>query len=796
MDELTKEDNAFLEALVRQHGSASATVLPMLQDIHARYRYLPENIIKTLAQRTGISLAQWTGVMTFYPHFRLRPAGKHRIRLCHGTACHVKGAPVLQEALERLLKVPAGDDTDPDRRFTIEKAACLGCCTLAPVMQIDEVTYGRVTLDQLPGILDDFAKHPARRDGSHVGDASIPVGEGVEIRIGLGSCCQARGSAAVWAAFEQAIAKGGYSATLKRVGCVGMCSRTPLVEIALPGRASTLYVRVTASDAEGILQRHLIPPSSWRRCSGTARRWVDRFLTDGAAHLQAVPLSEDDPDGARQFREGQARLATESLPLNDPLAVSDYERSGGFEALKQCLERSSPQSIIGTIEESGLRGRGGAGYPTGRKWRMVHAQPAAEKVIILNGDEGDPGAFMDRMLLESCPYRVIEGLLIAAYAVGATEGVAYIRAEYPLAVKRFTEAVAECEKQGWIGRDIGGKPGFNFALRLIQGAGAFVCGEESAMLASIEGRRGTPHLRPPYPAERGLWGKPTLVNNVETLTLVPWIIRNGAPAFRQWGTANSPGTKVFALAGKVKHGGLIEVPMGITVRRVVEELGGGVQTGQIFKAVQIGGPSGGCLSAGMADIRVDYEDLTVAGAIMGSGGLVVLDDRDCMVDMARYFLEFTQDQSCGKCAFCRIGTRRMLEILERLCRGEGHSSDLDQLADLAEHVKRGSLCGLGKTAPNPVLTTLKYFREEYDAHLRGYCPAGRCRALIRFDIGEKCIGCTLCAQHCPVKAIPQAPYQRHRIDDATCVRCGVCRDICPEKAVVVQPLRIKEMADG
>jgi len=402
--------------------------------------------------------------------------------------------------------------------------------------------------------------------------------------------------------------------------------------------------------------------------------------------------------------------------------------------------------------------------------------------VVCNGDEGDPGAFMDRMLMESYPFRIIEGMAIAARCVGATEGILYIRAEYPLAVKRVTEAIRVCTERGLLGDRIMDSD-LSLRLRIVPGAGAFVCGEETAMIASIEGRRGMPHLRPPYPAAKGLWGRPTLINNVETYAVVPWIIRNGGQAFASVGTGSSRGTKVFALAGKVARGGLIEVPMGISIRQIVEEIGGGIAGGLRFKAVQVGGPSGGCIPAELGHLSVDYETLTEAGAMMGSGGLVVLDETDCIVDIARYFLQFTQNQSCGKCTFCRIGTRRMLEILDRICQGQGQADDLDQLEQLAHDVQQGSLCGLGKTAPKPVLSSLRYFREEYQAHLDGRCPAGRCRALIRYTITDDCIGCTLCAQHCPADAIAWQPYEKHQIDPVKCVRCGTCKAVCPSDAV-------------
>jgi len=540
--------------------------------------------------------------------------------------------------------------------------------------------------------------------------------------------------------------------------------------------------------------------------------------------VQRFSMSKRDP-GVRAFLDKQVHIATEHFGQLDPVDLDEYLAHGGFSALAKCLGLSStgfqpvnvgqasslpaeptaaaagkmpalldrqdacptiaPSDLIETIEKSGLRGRGGAGFPSGQKWRVVSQQPGDTKYVICNGDEGDPGAFMDRMILESFPFRIIEGMAIAAVAIGAHEGVFYIRHEYPLAVKRVRAALAELEQRGWLGEKL---LGANYPLKLtvFEGAGAFVCGEETALIASVEGGRGMPRLRPPFPAQSGLWGKPTLINNVETLALVPWIVRHGAEKFAAIGTAKSKGTKVFALAGKIQRGGLIEVPMGTTIREIVEEIGGGAAAGRRFKAVQIGGPSGGCVPARLADTPVDYESLREVGAIMGSGGLVVLDDSSCMVDIARYFLQFTQDQSCGKCTFCRIGTKRMLDILQRLCAGKATRPHLDQLERLALQVGAGSLCGLGKTAPNPVLSTLRYFRDEYEAHVAGRCPAGKCTALIHYRVTADCTGCTLCAQACPVDAIPMMPYARHEIDDAKCTRCDTCRVVCPHGAIEVK----------
>ncbi len=778
-------DLTFVDQTVARYGTRSDAVIPILQAIQAQYRYLPQEALKRVCDLTEITPAAITGVATFYTQFRHRPVGRHIIKVCHGTACHVKGSGLVQDALERQLKIDKGDDTDREGLFTIEKIACLGCCTLAPVVQIDGITYGHVAPVSVGEVLADFLQQKQNAGAKQTALPEMPAGQCGEIRIGLGSCCTAQGSGKVYQAVEQVLAESGAPAVLKRVGCVGMCHQTPLVELVAPGGSTKLFSRVTADDAADIVLKHFKPKGLRRRLIYAATHWLDRLASDEkgdsiASH--AIDL-RDPPVCA--FLGRQKHVATEYCGQIDPTNLDEYIHHGGFSALRRCLEELSPKSIINEIQTSGLRGRGGAGFSTGTKWAKVREAQADTKYVICNGDEGDPGAFMDRMLLESFPYRIIEGMAIAALAVGANEGLFYIRAEYPLAVKRITEAIEHCRRRGILGDNISGS-NFRLHLAIKEGAGAFVCGEETALLASIEGRRGMPRLRPPFPAECGLWGKPTLVNNVETYALVPWIMRHGAAEFAKLGTDSSKGTKVFALAGKIRRGGLIEVPMGITIREVVEEIGGGVAGDRVFKAVQVGGPSGGCIPASLADTRIDYEALAEVGAIMGSGGLVVLDDSDCMVDIARYFLRFTQDQSCGKCTLCRIGTRRMLDILDRICTGKGKKDDLKELHDLAVTISAGSICGLGRTAPNPVLSTLHYFRDEYEAHLAGRCPAGRCKDLIAYRITDDCIGCTLCAQHCPVDAIPMTPYEKHAIDQEKCTRCDTCRQICPVKAVVVE----------
>ena len=783
---MTLVDVTFVDGLVERIGRGPERTIPILQAIQGHYGWLPPEALERVCAVTEITAARIAGVSTFYMQFRHRPMGKHCIRVCDGTACHVKGAEAVKDAVGRHLGLAPGQDTDRDGVFTVERVACLGCCTLAPVVQIDNVTYGHLTPDTVPRILHDFLElQKARKHRAKGPHAFHPAdGEG-EIRLGLGSCCVARGSGKVQQALEEALAATGVRARIKRVGCVGMCYQTPLVEVVRPGQPSALYARVEPGDARAIVLRHFQPRGLARRIGGAVSGLLDRILTDETwGPVARYPVNVRDPAVAT-FLDPQKYIATEHRGHLDPTDLEEYIQGGGFVALRKAIEELTPQQVIEQVAASGLRGRGGAGYPTGTKWAQVRAAEGAKKYVVCNGDEGDPGAFMDRMIMESYPYRMLEGMMIAACAVGASEGYLYIRAEYPLAVERVGEAIDRLRGKGLLGPDALG-PGKGLDFHIMQGAGAFVCGEETALLASIEGRRGMPRLRPPYPAQSGLHGLPTLVNNVETYATVPWVLRNGPDALAALGTGRSKGTKVFALAGKVARGGLIEVPMGITLRRIVEEIGGGIAEGRRFKAVQVGGPSGGCIPAEHSDVPVDYEALAEAGAIMGSGGLVVLDDSDCMVEIARYFLQFTQDQSCGRCTFCRIGTRRMLDIMDRLCAGEGRRDDLDKLDELAHLVKQGSLCGLGKTAPNPVLTTLRYFRDEYEAHLSKRCPAGRCKALIKYVVTDKCIGCTICSQHCPADAIEFRPYRQQEIDPAKCIRCDTCRQLCPAEAIVVE----------
>lgn len=788
-----------MDSIVRQLGRSPDVVIPILQAIQKHYRYLPGEALQRVCEITEITPARITGVATFYTQFRHRPAGLHTIRVCMGTACHVQGASAVYDGLCRHLDIPddserlqtpdtaLGDiDTDADGIFTIEKVACLGCCSLAPVMQIDDVTFGHLTGDTTGEAVRDFLRLQERRKADRKAPRPIPAGaEAGQIRISLDTCCIARGCGDVYTALQDALVETGAKAEIKRVGCTGMSYMNPLITVAMPGRPDALYARVKPEDAKAIVLRHFRPGRITRKIKSAASRILENILTDEAWPPVTRYLTDVQDPIISLFADPQKRIATEHSGQADPTDLDEYLAGGGFEALKKCLGELTSEQVIDEIRRSGLRGRGGAGYLTGLKWLHVRQAGGEKKYVVCNGDEGDPGAFMDRMLLESQPYRVIEGVAIAAYAAGADEGYLYIRDEYPMAVGRISEAIRQCRQRGFLGDD-SCRTGKSLHLHVVRGAGAFVCGEETALLASIEGRRGMPRPRPPYPARSGLWGRPTLVNNAETFSLVPWIMRNGADAFASLGTGGSKGAKVFALAGKIVRGGLVELPMGITIRRIVEEIGGGIIDGKRFKAVQIGGPSGGCIPAELADTPIDYESLTDVGAFMGSGGMVVLDESDCMVDIARYFLEFTQDQSCGRCSFCRIGTRRMLDILNRICAGDGQAGDLEKLEHLAAAVTKSSLCGLGKSAPNPVISTLRYFRDEYEAHLAGSCPAGVCRDLIKYVITDDCIGCTLCAQHCPADAITMKPHEKHEIDAEKCIRCGTCMRVCRSDAIKVE----------
>ena len=591
------------------------------------------------------------------------------------------------------------------------------------------------------------------------------------ITICGGTGCRVLGSEKLSEAFREEFDRQNIQATLdfdiKTTGCHGFCEQGPLVVIRPSG---IMYAHVAAKDVPEIVERTII-----------GGEIIDRLLYMDPQSGEKIEHEQDVP-----FYQFQQRVILDLNGLIDPQKIEEYIAEGGYTALQTVLSTMPPEQVIDEIKASGLRGRGGAGFPTGYKWELCKNQPGDVKYIICNADEGDPGAYMDRSIMEGNPHRVLEGMIIGAYAIGAQTGYVYIRNEYPLAVKHLREAIAQAESNGFLGRNIL-KSGFDFSVGIKLGSGAFVCGEETALIASIEGRVGEPRPRPPFPAEKGLWGKPTNINNVKSWASVPIIITRGADWFANIGTGTSTGTMIFSLVGNINNTGLVEVPMGISLRDLIYNIGGGIPNGKEFKAAQIGGPSGGCIPAEHLDVHIDYESLSALGAIMGSGGLVVADEDVCMVDFARYFMTFTQEESCGKCVPCRVGTKAMLSTLERICNGEGKPGDVEYLIELGEEIKRASLCGLGQTAPNPVLSTIRYFRQEYEAHIIDEtCPSKVCKGLITYSvIPENCTGCMVCLRDCPENAISGEKQKPHQIDVNLCTRCGMCKSVCKFDAIMV-----------
>jgi len=791
-----------LDPLIEKYRGVKGNLIPLLQGVQSIYGYIPRGAFIRLSEETGLALNDMYGVATFYSQFRLKPVGRHIIQVCHGTACHVLKAKNITKTLEGLLHVKNGETTE-DGMFTLESVSCVGCCSLAPVIVRDGEYYGHVTdksvlevikkavvvIDgklyedltdkSLIEVIEKIGKNdkttgiPAEKPqqtqilpgpGILVIAPSKEKTNGTRVLVGLGSCGIAAGARKTYAKIQEMRRAQNLDFELKQTGCIGSCYREPLVEV-FDDRGRHLYGHVDEEKAFEIVERHV-----------KGKTPIQDYLVRSDLRVTA-----DDPFFARQVR-----IALRNCGTIDPENIQEYESRGGYQAVRKITEEKIPElEVIKTISDSGLRGRGGGGFPTGLKWKIAHTFESREKHVVCNADEGDPGAFMDRSLAEGDPHAVIEGMIIAAYSIKATGGVIYCRAEYPLAIKRLNIALDQARAQGYLGKNLMGVKGFDFDIALREGAGAFVCGEETALLTSIEGNRGMPHFRPPFPAESGLWENPTIINNVETFSNVPWIIVNGAETFARHGTENSKGTKVFALAGKINRGGMVEVPMGMSIRDIVFEIGGGIQGGKGFKAVQLGGPSGGCIPAALADVEIDYDSVSRTGAIMGSGGLVVMDDTTCMVDIARFFVEFTQKESCGKCTFCRVGITKMLETLVRITEGKGEKGDIEKLEELSHQIKAGSLCGLGQTAPNPILTTIKYFRDEYEAHIRDKrCPARSCINLLTYEVVEEnCTGCALCAEKCPVQAVYGRVKIPHFIDRKLCIKCNVCHAVCEFDAI-------------
>lgn len=780
--------------IIDSYNCDAASLVMILQDINAALGYLPPEALSLAAEKLGLPESRLYQTATFYRSFSLQPRGRHRIEICEGTACHIRGASLLMNQASARLGIEAGGTT-PDGEFTLESVHCVGACAMGPVALIDGVYHGNLTAAGLSreikrcSAAGERAPAPAAAEITAAREISIEKIDSLQKfeqlreRLGLeyplrqphllvcaGTGCIARGSLAVAAALQRELAAAGVELPvhidLKKVGCQGFCEKGPLVTLY---PENILYTRVQPGDAPAIVRETVLE-----------KKIIDRLLhREPGAAAGAVTY------GDLPFFAGQQRTVLSHVGFIDPLDINEYISRGGYAPLLKAIHTMTPGEVIGEVERSGLRGRGGGGFPTGKKWRTAAAVPSDIRYVICNGDEGDPGAFMDRSIMEGDPHAVIEGMIICAYAIGAAQGYIYVREEYPRALAHLQCAIDQARRAGLLGRNIGGAP-FTFDISISRGSGAFVCGESTALMQSIEGRVGEP--RPKYirSAERGLHDKPTVLNNVETLINVPVIIGRGAAHFAATGTAGSRGTKVFAVVGKVKNTGLVEVPMGTTLRTIIYDLCGGILDDREFKAVQTGGPSGGCLPASKLDLPVDFDTLAAEGSMMGSGGMIVMDEGTCMVDVARYFTSFLAGESCGKCAACRLGLEALQGILERICRGRGEVEDLTRMERLLSLLENGSLCGLGKTAPNPVRSTLIHFKDEYLAHIvERRCPAGVCRELITFEINDLCTGCGLCAASCPQKAISGGKGEKHRIDPLLCSRCGICKTLCKYDAISI-----------
>ena len=780
-----------VDQIIDDYSADKSWLVMILQDVQEVYNYLPAEALHRVVDRLDVTVSRVFNVATFYSSLSLEPRGTYVIRVCDGTACHLRGATNLREEITRQLGIKEGQTTD-DKLFTLEVVACLGACALAPVMAVGSEYHGQMTVEKLrrtlahyreqegappaPESPEDRAEPPAptrlaepdaltayRDELIAARDTSTPC-----VTICGGTGCRAGHSIEVTQAFTRVLAAKSLQDTvdLRVTGCHGFCEQGPLVVLHPSG---TLYVKVAAEDVEEIVTTSI-------EGDGV----LERLTYRDPATKQRVARERDVP-----FYAGQQRVIFSKSGQVDPTCIDDYIAADGYASLRKALTEMTPEAVIEAVEQSGLRGRGGGGFATGRKWRSCHEARGYPKYVLCNGDEGDPGAFMDRSIMEGNPHSVLEGMAIGAYAIGADRGYIYVRLEYPLAVENLRVAIRQAEACGLLGENILGTD-FSFTVRVSRGAGAFVCGESTALMASIEGLPGEPRAKHIHTSEKGLFGKPTNLNNVETWANVPVIIERGPEWFAAIGTERSKGTKVFSLVGKINNTGLVEVPMGMTLREIIYDIGGGLPGGRPFKAVQTGGPSGGCLPESQLDLPVDFDRLTEAGSMMGSGGMIVMDDRTCVVELARYFTDFLRRESCGKCVACREGVLRMFELLEQISSGEGTIQDVELLEEVSTYVRDTSICGLGKSAPNPTLSTLHYFRDEYTAHVVDHkCPAGVCKALTTFTIdAEACKACGMCVKACPVDAISGGKKKvPAEIDQDKCITCGMCRDACKFDAV-------------
>ncbi len=772
---MRRVESEFIDEVLARHPRAMGSLIAILQEVQAHCNYLPEEELRYLSQKTGIPITRLYSIASFYHFFSLKPKGRHQIHVCLGTACHVKGGQRILEDFQRRLGVQPGETT-ADGVYTLNEVRCIGACSFAPAVVVDDQAYAHVTAKKVPEILKKYrdeklkpAPKPVKaKSGAAARAATIPAianlrERSVLVRVCMGLGGVAAGATEVLKAFQEVITASGLRATMTKmctvdqVGCMGLCAKDVIAEVTIDG-STVPYQFVKPEMVARIVDEHIIggvPVKAWR----------------------AGPEYE-------KFHAPQNKIVLGACGTIDPEDIDAYCGIGGYTAASRALAEMTPEEVVREIQNSGLRGRGGAGFPTGVKWDLCRRAHGERKVLICNADEGDPGAFMDRAVIEGDPHAVIEGMIIGAHAMGAAEGYVYIRAEYPLAIQRLKLALDQARQRGFLGTNIMGR-GMQFDIEVKPGAGAFVCGEETALIASLEDQIGEPRPKPPFPAQKGLWGMPTNINNVETWATVPKIINRGAPWFAAIGSERSKGTKIFSLVGKIRNTGLVEVPMGMPLKEIIYDIGGGIPNDKRFKAVQTGGPSGGCIPAEHIDVPVDYENLTRLGSIMGSGGMVVMDEDTCMVDIAKYFVSFCMSESCGKCTPCREGTREMVRILEEITDGKGTPDHLVVLEELSQVLQQLSLCGLGKTVPNPVLSTLRFFRQEYEAHIYDRkCPAGVCKALITFSIDpEKCTGCMVCASNCPQGIISGEKKKVHSIAPAGCIKCGLCFDVCKFGAV-------------